>query len=84
MTGEVGSAQTVSQLSRDLDRLVKQFHEARLKDEWVYLFLDGVSLRVRRPSGRKRVQMLLLECELDAEQGSGVSCRASRSLSSDF
>ncbi len=27
------------------------------KDEWAYLFLDGVSLRVRRPSGRKRVQM---------------------------
>jgi putative transposase len=30
-----------------------------LKDEWAYLFLDGVSLRVRRPSGRKRVQMLV-------------------------
>jgi len=25
----------------------------------VYLFLDGVSLRVRRPGGRKRVQMLV-------------------------
>jgi putative transposase len=59
MTGEAVSAQTVSKLSRHLDRLVKAFHQARLKDEWAYLFLDGVNLRVRRPSGRKCVQMLV-------------------------
>ena len=53
------SAQTVSKLTRSLDRVVRAFHQARLKDEWAYLFLDGVSLRVRRPSGRKRVQMLV-------------------------
>jgi putative transposase len=56
---EAVSAQTVSKLTRNLDRVVKAFHQARLKDEWAYLFLDGVSLRVRRPSGRKRVQMLV-------------------------
>jgi transposase-like protein len=43
----VVSAQTVSRLTRDLDALVHQFHQARLKDHWAYLFLDGVSLRVR-------------------------------------
>jgi putative transposase len=59
ITGEGVSAQTVSKLSRSLDRLVKAFREAKLKDEWVYLFLDGVSLRVRRPAGRQRVQMLV-------------------------
>ncbi len=48
-TGEAVSAQTVSQLSRPLDRLVKKFQQAPLQDEWAYLFLDGVSLRVRRP-----------------------------------
>ena len=58
-TGEPVSAQTVSKLTRDLDQAVRQFHEAPLKDEWVYLFLDGVSLRVRRPAGRKGVQMLV-------------------------
>ena len=42
------SAQTVSTVTKNLDRLVKRFHEAPLKDEWAYLFLDGVSLRVRR------------------------------------
>ncbi|MBI3336145.1 IS256 family transposase [Candidatus Peregrinibacteria bacterium] len=59
LTGEVVSPQTVSKLTRSLDCLVKKFHEARIQDEWAYLFLDGVSLRVRRPSGRKRVQMLV-------------------------
>ncbi len=59
LTGEPVSAQTVSQLARGLDRLVKAFHAARLEDEWAYLFLDGVSLRVRRAGGRKRVQMLV-------------------------
>ena len=59
LTEEAVSAQTVSKLSRHLDRLVKAFQQAPLKDEWAYLFLDGVSLRLRRPGGRKRVQMLV-------------------------
>lgn len=59
VTQEVVSAQTVSRLARGLDKLVREFHQAKLKDEWAYLFLDGVSLRVRRPSGQKRVQMLV-------------------------
>jgi putative transposase len=59
LTGEVVSAQTVSRLIRDLDEAVCEFHRAPLADEWTYLFLDGVSLRVRRPAGRKRVQMLV-------------------------
>lgn len=53
------SAQTVSRLSRSLDSMVEAFHQCRLADEWAYLFLDGVSLRVRRPAGRKRLQMLV-------------------------
>jgi len=59
MVSERVSAQTVSRLTRSLDRLVKKFREAPLQDEWAYLFLDGVSLRVRRPAGRKRVQILV-------------------------
>ena len=39
--------------------MVRQFHRAQLSDGWTYLFLDGVSLRVRRPSGRQRVRMLV-------------------------
>jgi putative transposase len=59
LTGEPVSAQTVSKLTRELDEAVRQFHSAELKDEWAYLFLDGVSLRMRRPGGRKRVHMLV-------------------------
>jgi hypothetical protein len=59
LTGEVVSAQTVSKLTRDLDEAVRQFHGARLSDAYAYLFLDGVSLRVRRPAGRKREQVLV-------------------------
>jgi putative transposase len=59
LTGETVSAQTVSNLTRDLDQAVKEFHRALLKDEWAYLFLDGVALKVRRPAGRQHVQMLV-------------------------
>jgi len=59
LTGETVSAQTVSNLTRDLDHAVRQFHQAALKDEWAYLFLDGVNLKVRRPAGRQCVQMLV-------------------------
>jgi putative transposase len=58
-TGEPVSAQTVSKLVTDLDEAVEQFHTVELRDEWAYLFLDGVSLRMRRPAGRKRVHMLV-------------------------
>ncbi|MFN8008942.1 MAG: IS256 family transposase [Terriglobia bacterium] len=59
ITGEVVSAQTVSKITQSLDQMVRAFHQQRLADEWRYLFLDGVSLRVRRPGGRKRVQLLV-------------------------
>ena len=59
VTGETVSAQTVSKLTRDLDEAVQQFHQAPLSDDWAYLFLDGVNLKVRRESGRKCVQMLV-------------------------
>jgi putative transposase len=59
LTGEKVSPQTVSRITQELDQAVRQFHQARLDDDWAYLFLDGVSLRVRRPVGRKRVQMLV-------------------------
>jgi transposase-like protein len=59
LTGEPVSPQTVSRITQELDQAVAEFHQARLEDDWAYLFLDGVSLRVRRPAGRKRVQMLV-------------------------
>jgi transposase-like protein len=54
------SPQTVSRITQELDQAVQQFHQVHLEDDWAYLFLDGVGLRVRRPAGRKRVQMLVV------------------------
>ena len=59
LTEEPVSAQTVSQLTRDLDGAVQEFHRAALGDNWKFLFLDGVSLKVRGVAGRKRVNMLV-------------------------
>ena len=59
VTGEAVSPQTVSRVTQSLDEVVQQFHRARLRDDYAYLFLDGVSLRMRQPAGRKRVHMLV-------------------------
>jgi transposase-like protein len=59
LTGEVVSAQTVSKLSQELDEAVRQFPQARLKRRVGVSVSGRVSLRVRRPGGRKRVQMLV-------------------------
>jgi putative transposase len=49
--GEAYSAQTVSNITRELNTAVYQFHHRRLADGYVYLFLDGVVLKMRDPSG---------------------------------
>jgi transposase-like protein len=59
LTGEAVSAQTVSRLTRVLDRAVREFHERPLGDDWAYLVLDGVWLKVRRAFGPQRVLLLV-------------------------
>ena len=59
VSDEAVSAQTVSKLTRQLDRQVKAFQQAALGDEWVYLFLDGVWMKVRRATGPQRVLLLV-------------------------
>jgi putative transposase len=59
LTGEEVSAQTVSRLTRVLDRAVRAFHEQPLGDDWAYLVLDGVWLKVRRAFGPQRVLLLV-------------------------
>ena len=44
LNGQAVSAQTVSAIARSLDAVVEEFHQARLTDDYAYLFLDGVSL----------------------------------------
>lgn len=52
------SAQTVSRVARSLDREVARFHQAVIADDVCYLFLDGVSLRVKTAAGMKRRMVL--------------------------
>jgi len=59
LTDEPVSAQTVSRLTRVLDREVKKFHHVRLQDDWAYLLLDGVWMKVRRAFGPQRVLLLV-------------------------
>lgn len=59
LTGETVSAQTVSKLTRVLDQAVEAFHQRALGDEWAYLVLDGVWLKVRRAFGPQRVLLLV-------------------------
>ena len=59
LTDEPVSAQTVSRLTRTLDREVQQFHHAPLADDWAYLLLDGVWMKVRRAFGPQRVLLLV-------------------------
>ena len=59
LTGERVSAQTVSRLTRVLDQGVRVFHQRRLGDDWAYLVLDGVWLKVRRAFGPQRVLLLV-------------------------
>jgi putative transposase len=59
LTQESVSAQTVSRLTRVLDEQVEKFHHAPLADDWCYLILDGVWLKVRRAFGPQKVLLLV-------------------------
>jgi len=48
------SAQTVSRIARSLDAEVRRFHECSLEDNYRYLFLDGITLRVKGAAGVKK------------------------------
>ncbi len=58
--GEAYSAQTVSRIARGLDAAVEQFHRRALGDEYRYLFLDGVVLKVREAPGKVRRRVVLV------------------------
>ncbi|MCK5358713.1 MAG: IS256 family transposase [Elusimicrobiales bacterium] len=53
------SAQTVSSISKSLNKEVKKYHRKRIKDEYVYLFFDGVYLKAKSPIHSKSRCMLV-------------------------
>jgi transposase-like protein len=58
LLGTPVSAQTVSRVARSLDHEVERFHDAPLADDLQYLFLDGVSMRLKVAAGMKRRMVL--------------------------
>lgn len=53
---EAVSASTVSRVTQALDAEVRGFHRRPLRDRYCYLLLDGITLKVKTPTGcRKRL-----------------------------
>ncbi len=52
------SAQAVSRISRTLDAEVRRFHNRPLCDDYVYLFLDGVTMKVKGAAGARKRMVL--------------------------
>jgi transposase-like protein len=55
MLGEPVSAQTVSRVARSLDGEVAALHRALVRDDVRYLLLDGVYLRVKAPTVKRKL-----------------------------
>ncbi len=58
LLGEGVSAQTVSNIAGSLDEELKRYHSRKLKDEYLYLFLDGVYLKTKTGFGAKKKVVL--------------------------
>lgn len=71
LLGEPVSAQTVSRVVRSLDREVARFHQVPIVDDFLYLLLDGVSMRVK---GALEVKRRLVLCAY------GITRRGERQL----
>jgi putative transposase len=54
LLGDGLSAQTVSRITRSLDAEVHRYHHQRLEDNYLYLVLDGITLKVKGANGVKK------------------------------
>ncbi len=52
------SATTVSNVTKSIDKLVKQFHAREILDEYQFLFLDGINISVKH--GTKSIKKTVL------------------------
>jgi transposase-like protein len=51
---ETITASTVSNISKELNKLVEKYHSRQLKDDYQYLILDGIYLKAKSPIKSKR------------------------------
>jgi putative transposase len=59
LLGERVSATTVSEVAKELEHAVRQYHERRLEDGYRFLFFDGVVLKQK---GAAKVQKRIILC----------------------
>jgi len=59
LLGEGISAQTISNIAKSLDEDVRRYHNRRLEDKYLYLFLDGIVLKTRTGFGSKKKVVLV-------------------------
>src|ERR1051325_9336924 len=71
LLGEKVSAGTVSEVSKVLDKQVAQWHHRELKDQYEYLILDAVSVRIRLVG---KVQRRMVLCAF------GITAQGKREL----
>ena len=62
------SAQVVSNLVKELDRQVKEFHRRWVGDGYRFLFLDGLWITLSRPVKTKKVLLVALGVKLDGSK----------------
>jgi len=60
MVGAGVSAGTVSRIAKTLDAAVREFHQRPLKDDVVYLYLDGVYHKLKGVAAVERKVMLMI------------------------
>lgn len=59
LLGERVSASTVSEVAKGLDREVRRYHERKIREEYRFLFFDGVVLKQK---GAAKVQKRIILC----------------------
>jgi putative transposase len=62
------SAQTVSNIVKELNRQVEQFHRRRLGDDYQFLFLDGLWITLSKPVKAKKVLLVALGIKRDGSK----------------
>ena len=59
LLGEAVSAQTISNIAKSLDEEVTRYHNRKIEDEYLYLFLDGIVLKIKTGYGSKKKVILV-------------------------
>ncbi len=59
LLGDGVSAQTVSNIAGSLDEDLKRYHNRKLQDKYLYLFLDGIILKTKTGFGAKKKAVLV-------------------------